>query len=159
MVRNSKIIGEIIELETPAPVTVLNFVSVAERKEVEIDDGIGNSILVSSKGSSDCIEYSKVVILSQKAQSNPQAAATFEIDLVVLCLRHRHKLAKTTMPDENVLLGKDGEPLAISLVKKLFEFFIKELGLEEAFKAQQRIPVNRQPNIRLENATPSYLEE
>jgi hypothetical protein len=157
MVRNSKIMGEIIELETPAPVTALNFVSVAERKEVEINDGIGNSILVSSKGSSDCIEYSKVVTLSQKAQSNPQAAATFEIDLVVLCLRHRHKLAKTT-PNENVLLGKDGEPLAISLVKKLFEFFIKELGLEEAFKAQQRTPVNRQSNIRLEDATP-YLEE
>jgi hypothetical protein len=59
--------------------------------------------------------------------------------------------------DENVLIGKDGEPLAISLVKKLFEFFIKELGLEDAFKAQQQIPVNRRP-IRLEDATP-YLEE
>jgi hypothetical protein len=149
--------NEIIELEAPPTVTALNFVSVAERKEVEIDDGIGNSILVSSKGSSDCIEYSKVVTLSQKAQSNPQAAATFEIDLVVLCLRHRHKLAKT-VSDESVLLGKDGEPLAISLVKKLFDFFIKELGLEEAFKAQQQTLVNRQSNIQLEDAAP-YLEE
>ncbi|MEG3875788.1 hypothetical protein QT972_00190 [Microcoleus sp. herbarium7] len=156
MVRNSKIMGEIIELETPAPVTALNFVSVAERKEIEVTDGIGNSILVSSKGSSDCVEYSKVIGLSQKAQSSPQAAATFEIDLVVLCLRYRHKLAQT-VPDENVLLDKDGEPLAISLVKKLFEFFIKELGLQEAFKVQQELSVASRP-LQFEDATP-YLDK
>jgi hypothetical protein len=136
--------------------TVLNFVSTAERKQVEIDDGLGNVVSVPSKGAADCVEYNKVMQLLYGMEKDPTQALTMEVDVVILCLRHRYKLAKT-VTDDSVLLDKDGEPVPITLVKKLYEFFMKELQLERVLDAQKTVVEVRKPMMRMEDAAP-YLE-
>lgn len=136
--------------------TVLNFVSSAEKKQVEIDDGLGNVVIVPSKGAADCVEYNKVMQLLYRMEKDPTQALGMEVDIVILCLRHRYKLAKT-VTDDSVLLGKDGEPAPISLVKKLYEFFMKELQLERVLDAQKTAVERQKPVMRMEDATP-YLE-
>lgn len=149
---------EITELQVAKTenVTVLNFVSTAEKKYVEIDDGLGNVVSVPSKGAADCVEYNKVMQLMYRLQNNPTQALGVEVDIVTLCLRHRYKIAKN-VTDDCVLLGKDGEPVPISLVKKLYEFFMKELQLENILNAQKTAVQLQKPVMRMEDAAP-YLD-
>jgi hypothetical protein len=137
-------------------VTVLSFVSTAEKKQVEIDDGLGNVVSVPSKGAADCVEYNKVMQFMYRMEKDPTQALGMEVAIVTLCLRHRYKLAKD-VTDDSVLLGKDGEPVPISLVKKLYEFFMKELQLEKILDAQKMAVEGRKPVMQMENAAP-YLE-
>jgi len=158
MTRNSKIVSEIAELQVAKTenTTVLNFVSTAEKKQVEIDDGLGNVVIVPSKGAADCVEYNKVMQLLYRMEKDPTQALGMEVDIVILCLRHRYKLAKT-VTDDSVLLDKDGDPVPISLVKKLYEFFMKELQLERVLDAQKTAIEGRKSVMRMEDAAP-YLE-
>jgi hypothetical protein len=158
MTRNSKIMDEIAELKVAKTenVTVLNFVSTAEKKHVEIDDGLGNVVSVPSKGAADCVEYNKVMQLLYRMEKDPTQALGMEVAIVILCLRHRYKLAKT-VTDDSVLLCKDGEPAPISLVKRLYEFFMRELQLERVLDAQKTAVEGRKPVMRMESAEP-YLE-
>lgn len=137
-------------------VTVLNFVSTAEKKQVEIDDGLGNVVSVPSKGAADCVEYNKVMQLMYRMEKDPTQALGMEVAIVTLCLRHRYKLAKA-VPDDSVLLGKDEEPVPISLVKKLYEFFMRELQLERILDAQKKAIEGQKPVMRMEDAAP-YLD-
>jgi|GEM_PF-3559305 hypothetical protein len=158
MTRNLKIMGETTELQVAKTenVTVLNFVSTAEKKQVEIDDGLGNVVSIPSKGAADCFEYNKVMQLMYRMEKDPTQALGMEVAIVTLCLRHRYKLAKA-VPDDNVLLGKDGEPVPISLVKKLYEFFMKELQLERVLDAQKTAVEGQRPVMQMEDAAP-YLK-
>lgn len=150
--------SEIAELQVAKTenTTVLNFVSTAEKKQVEIDDGLGNVVIVPSKGAADCVEYNKVMQLLYRMEKDPTQALGMEVDIVILCLRHRYKLAKT-VTDDSVLLDKDGDPVPISLVKKLYEFFMKELQLERVLDAQKTAIEGRKSVMRMEDAAP-YLE-
>jgi len=151
-------VSEIAELQVAKTenTTVLNFVSTAEKKQVEIDDGLGNVVIVPSKGAADCVEYNKVMQLLYRMEKDPTQALGMEVDIVILCLRHRYKLAKT-VTDDSVLLDKDGDPVPISLVKKLYEFFMKELQLERVLDAQKTAIEGRKSVMRMEDAAP-YLE-
>ncbi len=146
-----------LKVEKTENVTVLNFVSIAEKKQVEIDDGLGNVVFVPSKGAADCVEYNKVMQLMYRMEKDPTQALGMEVAIVTLCLRHRYKLAKS-VTDDSVLLGKDGEPAPISLVKKLYEFFMKELQLEKVLDAQKTaVESSNKSVMRMEDVTP-YLD-
>lgn len=129
---------------------VLKFKSVAEivEKEVEISDGHGNAIVIPSKGVSDYKEYRQVMGRFLKAQNNPALAAGIEIDVVLCCLRYRF-LIESKVQDDDILQLENGEMMSAVFIKKLFEFFTQELGIE-GLNQKQSLPA-------MEDATP-YLE-
>lgn len=156
MKRNIDEIQTLANVDDVQPsVSVLKFISASKLSEVMVEDESGNSVLIPSKGSADVVEYSKVLKLFYESQQNPLTALQIETDTVATCLRHRFKIAKN-VTDESILSGQDGLPLPVSLVKVLFQFFIKELQLEEAINANQGQGLPKRA-LKMEDAAP-YID-
>ena len=130
--------------------SVLKFKVLAEvvSKEVEIADDIGNVIIIPSKGFSDYQEYKQAMGRFLKVQANPNLAASIETDIVLVCLRCRLLIDPKTS-DEEILQLENGELIKASMVKNLFKFFTKELGIESLMPKQP---------AQMEDATP-YIEQ
>ncbi|TAG98730.1 MAG: hypothetical protein EAZ18_00190 [Oscillatoriales cyanobacterium] len=131
--------------------SILKFKSVAEviEKEVEIGDGHGNVIAIPSKGVSDYKEYKQVMGRFLKVQNNPALAAGIEIDVVLCCLRYRFSI-ESKVQDDDILQLENGQLMNTVFIKRLFEFFTQELGIEGLSQKQSA--------STMEDATP-YLDE
>lgn len=143
--------------------SILKFKSVAAiiNKEVEISDGHGNVIAIPSKGVSDYKEYKQVMARFLKVQNNPTLAAGIEIDVVLCCLRYRFSI-ESKVQDDDILQLENGQPMNVVFVKKLFEFFTQELGIEgEGLSQKQSTPTMEDvtPYLELEKPLPPMLDK
>lgn len=132
--------------------TALKFIKSASpiAEEVEISDELGNIISVPSRGASDHREYKLVMKRLLETQNNPDLAYGIEVDIVAICLRYRLR-KDDSVTDDEILSFEDGSPLNIFLVKSLFQFFAKELGIEG-------LGAQKSSLASMEDATP-YIQE
>lgn len=141
--------------------TRLNFTNVStvseENSHVEVRDEMGNALLVPSKGIADYKEYQAVMTIIAKSQGSAQSIASFEIDIVLCCLRYRLELAPS-VPGDEILQMPDGSPITIGLIKALFDLFKKELGLEALFDMSAQMQQQVAPKMSFEDASP-YIQD
>lgn len=99
-------------------------------KSVTVSDGFGLSLDVPSRGYASIEEYNAVMELFARYANpdgglNTNRVKSFELDLVNLMLKSRFKSTSS-----NLCLTDDGEDVGAPMLKALFEFFSKELGLK-----------------------------
>ena len=102
-------------------------------KQTTIKDGYGGELDVPTRGFASIREYNEVMGLlvgSNKADGKPdfEKLKTIEQDIVVVMLRHRFK--DFTTPKEELLKLESGEDIGTPMLKALYNFFSRELGLD-----------------------------
>lgn len=102
-------------------------------KQITIKDGYGGEIDVPSRGFASIKEYNEVLGLlvgSNDSSGKPDfdRLKTLEQDIVVTMLRHRFNDFKTSK--DELLKLESGEDIGAPMLKSLYNFFSKELGLD-----------------------------
>ena len=102
-------------------------------KQITIKDGYGGEIDIPSRGFASIKEYNEVtaLLINSSNSGNPDLnkLVTIEQDIVVIMLRHRFRDFET--PKEELLKLESGEELGVPMLKALYDFFSKELGLDK----------------------------
>lgn len=103
-------------------------------KQITIEDGHGNVIDVPSRGYASIKEYNEAMSLlmacnDSNGKPDLEKLKTVEYDIVVVMLRHRFKDFET--PKDEFLNLESGEDIGVPMLKKLYDFFSKELGIDK----------------------------